>query len=137
MPALMITQVRNNHLSSAESRGSLHGVDTHLEEDGEARERRSAGLADGASDAAGKEVGHRPELRFFSAFSVGAVCFLRFLGLIFVSFPFSPHHRDHKSEPSTDTYWEVSGDRYRCPYLHGSQIKRFTFFKATWAWISN
>jgi hypothetical protein len=47
------------------SRGSkicLHGVDTHLKEDGEARERRGAGLTDGASDAAGKVVGHRPEL---------------------------------------------------------------------------
>jgi hypothetical protein len=65
MQALMNTQVRSKHLSSMASRGGkicLHGVDTHLKEDGEARERRGAGLADGASDAAGKEVGHRPEL---------------------------------------------------------------------------
>jgi hypothetical protein len=42
---------------------AFFGVDTHLEEDGEAREWCRAGLADGAGDAAGKEVGHRPELR--------------------------------------------------------------------------
>ena len=36
---------------------------THLEEDCEAGERRGAGLADGAGDAAGEEVKRRPELR--------------------------------------------------------------------------
>jgi hypothetical protein len=35
-------------------------------------------------------------------------------------------------EGSGDIYWEVSGDRHRCPYFHGSEIKWFTFFKATW-----
>lgn len=38
-------------------------IQTHLKEDGEACERGGAGLADCASDAAGEEMGHGPELR--------------------------------------------------------------------------
>lgn len=34
----------------------------HLKQDGEAGERRGAGLADGAGDAAGEEVERRPKL---------------------------------------------------------------------------